>query len=67
MGDKLKPKTDFIRFTAQIKKVTSKIDVVGDKVASVVLEFIATDENLNDINVLMKPETNIEVLMRQAI
>jgi len=55
---------EFIRFTAQIKKVTSKIDVVGDKVADVVLNFVATDKNLKEINALMKPETNIEVCMR---
>jgi hypothetical protein len=60
----VKKQTDFIRFTAQIKKVTSKIDVVGDKVATVVLDFTATDTNLKEINALMKPDTNVEVCMR---
>jgi len=62
----LKKQTDFIRFVAQIKKVTSKIDVVGDKVATVVLNFTATDTNLREINALMKPEKNVEVCMRIA-
>lgn len=58
------PKTDFIRFTAQIKKVTSKIDVSESKVANMTLEFLATDENLAEVNALMKPETNVEICMR---
>ena len=62
MGNKLK--TDFIRFTGEIKKIVPKIDVLGDKVATLTMGFIATDENLAAINSVWKPETNVEVLMR---
>lgn len=59
-----KSKVDFIRFVASIKKVTSKIDVVGDKVADMTLNFLATDETLAEVNALQKPDTNVEVCMR---
>ena len=62
----MKKKNEFIRFTAQIKKVTSKIDVVGDKVADMTLAFIATKETIDEVNALQQPETNVEVLMRIA-
>jgi hypothetical protein len=56
--------TDFIRFTGEIKKIVPKIDVVGDKVATITMSFMATDENLAAINSVWKPETNVEVCMR---
>lgn len=60
----MKKQTDFIMFTGQIKKIVPKIDVVGDKVATMVIAFTATDENLANINSVWKPETVVEVCMR---
>jgi hypothetical protein len=53
-------------FIGQIKKVTSKIDVVGDKVASMTIDFYATNENLREINAMQQPEKNVEITMKKS-
>jgi hypothetical protein len=60
----MRKQSDFIRFTGEIKRIVPKIDVVGDKVATLTMSFMATDENLAAINSVWKPETNVEVCMR---
>lgn len=54
------------KFIGQIKRVTSKIDIVGDKVASMTIDFYATDENLREINAMQQPEMNVEFTMKKS-
>jgi len=53
-------------FIGQIKRVTSKIDICGDKVASMTIDFYATNENLQKINAMQQPEMNVEFSMKRA-
>jgi len=54
---------NMVEFNAVIKSITSKIDVVGDKVAKVTIEFLATDKNLTAITLLQQPETQVKIIM----
>ena len=50
-----------LEFVAVIKKLVSKIDVVGDKVGQVTLDFYATSENLTGLALLQQPNSMVKV------
>lgn len=50
-----------LEFVAIIKKLVSKIDVVGDKVGQLTLDFYATSENLTGLALLQQPDSMVRV------
>lgn len=52
-----------VKFQALIKQITSKSLVSLDKETRLILQFQPTDDILNKLNILHKPDELVEVVM----